>query len=92
MKTRCLLLTHLPNPPLYPRQPTYLTLPLYEGNLFFTNAFLGGSFFAYGRSALSYITSDVTDINNPLNEVFPKVTCPSLVLLYPQSVNVTVFC
>jgi len=44
------------------------------GNLFFTDAFLGGSFFAYGRGALTYIVSDPRDIDNPLNQVFPKVT------------------
>lgn len=43
-------------------------------NLFFTNAFLGGSFFSYGGNAYSYIFSDPRDINNPINQVFPKIT------------------
>lgn len=46
---------------------------LLVGNLMFTNAFLGGHFFVYGQSALMYVFSDARDMNNPLNEVFPKV-------------------
>lgn len=42
-------------------------------NLFITNLFLGGKFFYYGEDALKYLTSSVTDPNNPLNQVFPKV-------------------
>jgi len=43
-------------------------------NLFFTNAFVGGAFFDYGRGALSYVLGDVEDMDNPLNNVFPKVS------------------
>lgn len=43
------------------------------GNLFLTNTFLGGKFFYFGIGVSKYLTSSVTDINNPLNEVFPKV-------------------
>lgn len=43
------------------------------GNLFLTNVFLGGKFFYYGQDALAYLRSDITDANNPLNQVFPKV-------------------
>ena len=28
---------------------------------------------SYGRDAWQYITGDITDMNNPLNRVFPKV-------------------
>lgn len=43
------------------------------GNLFFTNTFLGGEFFKFGASAIKYLGHDAADINNPLNEIFPKV-------------------
>lgn len=43
------------------------------GNLFFTNAFLGGEFFNFGPAALEYLRMTTTDPNNPLNEIFPKV-------------------
>ncbi|KAA0183458.1 hypothetical protein HAZT_HAZT009731 [Hyalella azteca] len=43
------------------------------GNLFLTDAFLGGQFFDFGKGALSYLTGSVTDPNNPLNIVFPKI-------------------
>jgi len=43
-------------------------------NLFFTDAFLGGSFFFYGKNALAYLAGNIHDVNNPLNIVFPKVT------------------
>jgi len=43
------------------------------GNLFFTNTFLGGKFFEFGTGSLAYIGSDASDINNPLNQVFPKI-------------------
>lgn len=47
------------------------------GNLFLTNRFLEGKFFYFGIGVSKYLTSSVTDVNNPLNEVFPKVgTCP----------------
>jgi len=51
-----------------------LAFGLCLANLFFTDAFLGGSFFYYGRSALSYLAGNIHDMNNPLNQVFPKVT------------------
>lgn len=44
------------------------------GNLFFTNVFLGDKFFGFGGNALSYLFGEVTDIENPLNQVFPKIT------------------
>jgi len=43
------------------------------GNLFLTNSFLGGHFFDYGISSFKYLGADKTDIDNPLNEIFPKV-------------------
>ncbi|KAF2347054.1 Innexin [Trinorchestia longiramus] len=43
------------------------------GNLFVTDAFLGGEFFNFGEGAVKYLFGDVTDISNPLNQVFPKV-------------------
>ena len=39
-----------------------------------TDTFLGGNFLSYGPSVLSYLGGDVTNINNPLNIVFPKVS------------------
>uniref|UniRef100_A0A2P2I2N3 Innexin n=1 Tax=Hirondellea gigas TaxID=1518452 RepID=A0A2P2I2N3_9CRUS len=49
------------------------TFAISFGNLFFTDWFLGGDFFSYGKGALHYISGDITDMNNPLNEVFPKI-------------------
>jgi hypothetical protein len=34
---------------------------------------LGGDFFEFGNTAISYLFGDVTDLTNPLNVVFPKV-------------------
>ncbi|XP_064086942.1 innexin inx2-like [Macrobrachium nipponense] len=43
------------------------------GNLFFTNAFLGGEFFSFGPAAIDYLIKPASDPDNPLNEIFPKV-------------------
>lgn len=51
-----------------------LALGIAVGNLFFTNAFLGGEFFGFGLDALRYLGQSPSDPNNPLNYVFPKVT------------------
>jgi len=52
----------------------FLAFSISLANLFFTDAFLGGSFFFYGKNALSYLAGDIHDVNNPLNKIFPKVT------------------
>ncbi|CAL4122737.1 unnamed protein product [Meganyctiphanes norvegica] len=44
------------------------------GNLYFTNTFLGGDFFHFGKHAVHYLTQSASSPDNPLNEVFPKVT------------------
>lgn len=43
-------------------------------NLFFTNAFLGGNFFSFGPSSIKYLSQHAADPDNPLNEIFPKVS------------------
>ncbi|KAA0202816.1 hypothetical protein HAZT_HAZT002865 [Hyalella azteca] len=51
-----------------------IALVISIGNLFVTNALLGGDFFEFGNTAISYLFGDVTDLTNPLNVVFPKIT------------------
>lgn len=59
------------------------------GNLFFTNTFLGGEFFKFGPSALKYLGTNSTDPNNPLNEIFPKVTFKSTSGTKTQTQNIS---
>lgn len=51
-----------------------LSFAIAVGNLYFTNTFLGGDFFNFGKNALHYLTQPASSPDNPLNEVFPKVT------------------
>lgn len=51
-----------------------LAFSIAVGNLYFTNTFLGGDFFYFGKHAVHYLTQPLASPDNPLNEVFPKVT------------------